>query len=383
MLQYAGQTVWAMTDSLETDPPRLTAASALAQLRQESAVLIDVRGPHEYEQEHIAGARSLPLTALDPALFPGGKTVIVYCATSKRSCAAAAQLKQAGFTAVAVLEGGIVGWKAVGLPTESTSTLSDRKRLRWLVLTYGVVAYLFFLVSFLYTIGFLGGFLVPKTIDSGSAGTKTTAFFINLGLLALFAAQHTVMARPAFKRWWTRIVPPAMERSTYVLATSAILFLLFRLWRPLPAVVWQAERTWMAVALWLAFGVGWVIVLVSTLQINHFDLFGLRQVYLYFSGQNYMPVPFRTPWLYRVVRHPIMVGFLIAFWATPKMTVGHLLFAAMVTIYVLFALRLEERDLLAHYGETYSAYQRQVRMLLPLPKGAAHIQPQSKTRTSE
>lgn len=241
--------------------------------------------------------------------------------------------------------------------------------LRWSVLLYGIIAYLIFLASFLYAAGFVGGFLVPKSIDSGSTGATAPALLINLCLLSLFAVQHSVMARPAFKRWWTQIIPPAVERSTYVLASSLILFLLFWLWEPLPAVVWQVTQPWAVGALWAAFGIGWLIVLISTFLINHFDLFGLRQVFLYFAGQSYTPVPFRTPWLYRVVRHPIMLGFLIAFWSIPTMTQGHLLFAAVVTAYVLIALRLEERDLLAHYGETYSAYQRQVRMLLPLPIG--------------
>lgn len=241
--------------------------------------------------------------------------------------------------------------------------------LRWCVLIYGVIAYLVFLASFLYAVGFVGGFLVPKTIDSGSAGAGVPSLLVNLGLLSLFAVQHSVMARPAFKRWWTRIIPSAMERSTYVLASSLILFLLFWLWQPLPSVVWQVTQPWAVGALWAVFGIGWLIVLISTFLINHFDLFGLRQVFLHFSGQSYTPVPFRTPWLYRVVRHPIMLGFLIAFWTIPTMTQGHLLFAAVVTAYVLIALRLEERDLLAHYGETYSAYQGQVRMLLPLPIG--------------
>lgn len=245
--------------------------------------------------------------------------------------------------------------------------------LRWFVLIYGGISYLIFLGSFLYAVGFVGGLVVPKTIDSGTTGTPFTALLINLGLLSLFAVQHSVMARPAFKRWWTQIIPPAMERSTYVLASSLTLILMFWLWQPLPNVVWQVTQPWAVGALWAVFGVGWLIVLVSTFLINHFDLFGLRQVFLYFSGQSYTPEPFRTPWLYRVVRHPIMLGFLIAFWAIPTMTQGHLLFAAVVAAYVLVALKLEEHDLLAHHGETYSAYQRQVRMLLPLPTGGGNV----------
>lgn len=245
--------------------------------------------------------------------------------------------------------------------------------LRWFVLVYGVIVYLVFLGSLLYAIGFVGGFAVPKTIDSGATAAFFEAVLIDLGLLSLFAVQHSVMARPAFKRWWARISLPATERSTYVLASSLILILLFWLWRPLPAVVWHVTQPWAAGALWSLFGAGWLIVLVSTFLINHFDLFGLRHVFLYFTGRPYTSIPFQTPWLYRIVRHPIMLGFLVAFWATLVMTQGHLLFAAVVTAYVLVALRLEERDLLAYHGETYSAYQRQVRMLVPLPSSSRNL----------
>jgi methanethiol S-methyltransferase len=241
---------------------------------------------------------------------------------------------------------------------------------RFLILAYGIVAYVVFLVSFLYAIGFVGGFVVPRTIDSGPQTETTTTVLIDLALLSLFAVQHSVMARPFFKRWWTKIIPPAAERSTYVLASSVILFLLFWQWRPLPSVVWSVTNPVLAGGLWGLFGLGWLIVLMSTFLINHFDLFGLRQVYLQFTGQPYMPLPFRTPLLYRIVRHPIMVGFLIAFWATARMTQGHLLFAAVVTVYVLIALQLEERDLLTYYGDEYSSYRRRVRMLLPLPRAS-------------
>lgn len=241
---------------------------------------------------------------------------------------------------------------------------------RLCVLLYGIIAYLIFLGSFLYAIGFVGALVVPKTIDYQATGTSFSSVLINLSVLSLFAVQHSVMARPAFKRWWTRIIHPAIERSTYVLASSAVLILLFWLWQPLPTIVWKVTQTWAIGALWAVFGIGWFIVFVSTFLINHFDLFGLRQVFLYFTGRPYTPIPFQTPWLYRVVRHPIMLGFLIAFWAIPLMTQGHLLFAAVVTVYVLIAVQLEERDLLTYHGETYSAYQRQVRMLVPLPKGS-------------
>lgn len=233
--------------------------------------------------------------------------------------------------------------------------------LRGIILVYGVVVYVIFLGSLLYAIGFVGGFVVPKTIDSGASGELATAIVIDLTLLSVFAIQHSVMARPVFKRWWTQVIPPAMERSTYVLASSVVLILLFWLWQPIPSVVWHVTHQWIAGALWMVFAAGWLIVVVSTFLIDHFDLFGLRQIILYFIGRPYTPPSFRTPWLYRIVRHPIMLGFLIAFWATPTMTQGHLLFAAVVSAYVLIAIQLEERDLTAHYGETYSTYQRVVR----------------------
>lgn len=238
---------------------------------------------------------------------------------------------------------------------------------RLMILLYGATAYVLFLASFLYAIGFVGGFVVPKTIDNGLEAKAVSAVVIDFALLILFALQHSVMARPFFKRWWTTIIPPAAERSTYVLLTSVILFLLFWQWKPLPQNVWNFSNPALEAVMWGLFGLGWVIVLISTFLINHFDLFGLRQVYLHFIGKPYTLIPFQTPWLYRVVRHPIMTGFLIAFWATPTMTQGHLLFAAVVTAYVLVALQLEERDLRSYHGETYSAYQRQVRMLVPIP----------------
>jgi protein-S-isoprenylcysteine O-methyltransferase Ste14 len=236
-----------------------------------------------------------------------------------------------------------------------------------LALAYGAIAYVMFLGTLVYAIGFVGGIEVPKTIDSGAIGSIRNAIAIDLGLLGLFAVQHSVMARPTFKRWWTRIVPPVAERSTYVFASNLLLLLIFWQWRPMPTLIWNVEQPIVAASLWALSGLGWLIALVSTFLINHFDLFGLRQVYLHFSGQPYTAIPFSAPWLYRMVRHPLVLGFLIAFWATPRMSWGHLLFAEVVTAYVLVALRLEERDLLAYHGESYSAYQRQVRMLVPIP----------------
>lgn len=222
-------------------------------------------------------------------------------------------------------------------------------------------------VTFLYTIGFVGNLIVPKTIDSGPVGPVTTAFIVNLILLSLFAVQHSVMARPGFKKWWTQFVPRPVERSTYVLFTNLILILLFWQWRPMADVVWQFENTAGRFVLIGLFWIGWGIVLLSTFMIDHFDLFGLRQVYLHLRGLEYTPGEFKTTALYRYVRHPIMLGFVIAFWATPEMTQGHLLFAIATTGYILIGIQFEERDLRTSLGQRYNEYSRQVSMLIPLP----------------
>jgi protein-S-isoprenylcysteine O-methyltransferase Ste14 len=236
---------------------------------------------------------------------------------------------------------------------------------RFAILIYGGLCYLFFHGVFLYAIGFIGDFVVPKSLDSDPQENANEAVLLDGLLLGLFAVPHSVMARPSFKAWWTRIVPRSAERSTYVLTSSLLLALLFWQWRTLPAVVWEIVQPAGRFALYGLFGAGWAIVLWSTFLTDHFDLFGLRQVYLHATGQSYKPVGFRTPGLYRFVRHPLMLGFLIAFWATPWMTVGHLLFASATTVYILMAVRLEERDLLALYGDAYRDYQRRVGMLLP------------------
>ncbi len=232
-------------------------------------------------------------------------------------------------------------------------------------LASGVVCYLIFFGTFLYAIGFVGNLVVPKSIDSGPIVSLTEAMAVNLLLLGLFAIQHSVMARPAFKRWLKTVVPSQVERSTYVLASSLLLLLLFWQWHPIPGVVWHIEQPVALTALWVVFGVGWLVVLISTFLIDHFDLFGLRQVYLYARGQPYISPPFRTPLLYRSVRHPIMLGFLIAFWATPMMTWGHLLFSVMTMGYTLVGVFLEERDLRHAFGGSYEEYRQQVGMIVP------------------
>jgi len=233
---------------------------------------------------------------------------------------------------------------------------------------YGVVSYLGFLVAFLYAIGFVGNIVVPKSIDTGIETPFATALVINVVLLGLFAVQHNVMARPWFKKWWTRFIPHALERSTFVLFASLLLILLYWQWRPMLGVIWNVENAIGRYILQALFWIGWLTVLLSTFMINHFDLFGLRQVFLHLRGEPYKPLEFKTSGLYKLVRHPLMLGFIVAFWATPTMTNGHLLFAIVTTVWILISIQFEERDLIKLYGKEYEVYRKETSMLLPIPK---------------
>ena len=236
---------------------------------------------------------------------------------------------------------------------------------------YGIFAYVIFLPTFLYAIGFIGNLGVPKSIDSGLTTTLPEAIGVNLALLGVFAIQHSVMARPGFKRLWTRIVPPAIERSTYVLLASLVLILLFWQWRPIPSLIWTVTDPRGIVALQVVFWLGWLILLMSTFLLNHFELFGLQQVFTSAAKRDSSTPQFRTPLFYRYVRHPLYLGFLISFWATPVMSAGHLLFSAGASGYILVGIWFEERDLIAVFGDRYRRYREQVGMLLPLRSGKA------------
>jgi len=241
---------------------------------------------------------------------------------------------------------------------------------RLAIFLYGVITYAVFFVTFLYAIGFIGNLWVPKSMDSPRDVALGTALAVDLGLLALFAVQHSVMARPAFKRWWTRIVPEPAERSTYVLFSTLALIALFWFWQPLGGRVWDIDSAAGVNVMYGIFAAGWVLLLYVTFLIDHFDLFGLRQVWLQLVGKPFTPLAFKTPWLYRQVRHPLYVGWLMIFWATPTMTVTHLVFAIMTTAYILVAIQFEERDLIAAHPE-YADYKKRVPSLIPFTKRRA------------
>ncbi|PKQ44361.1 methanethiol S-methyltransferase [Confluentibacter flavum] len=250
-----------------------------------------------------------------------------------------------------------------------------------LIFIYGTMAYIVFLFTFLYAIGFVGNILVPKTIDSGIQYPFWEALAINAILLSVFAIQHSLMARPAFKEKWTRIIPKAMERSTYVFFSSFALLLLYWQWRPINTIVWEVENSTLVLIILGIFVIGWLIVLLSTFMINHFELFGLQQIYNNLNSKTTKPMIFKVNFFYGVVRHPIMLGFLIAFWATPVMTVGHMLFSIMTTLYIYVAVKyLEEKDLRKFIGQEYEAYQKNVPMFIPFTKKHAK---KSLTKTTE
>lgn len=238
---------------------------------------------------------------------------------------------------------------------------------RLCVLLYGVISYVIFLTTFCYAMAFVGDFHVPKTIDSEPTTSLGMAMLVNVVLLSVFAIQHSVMARPSFKHWWTTIIPEPIERSTYTLLSSLALILLFWQWQPMGGVIWSVENPAARITLYSLFGFGWALVLVSTFLINHFDLFGLRQVWLYFKGKPYTQLKFGTPGPYRLIRHPLYLGWLFAFWATPSMSAAHLMFAIITTIYIFIAIQLEERNLVDALPE-YAGYRKRVPMIIPFPR---------------
>ena len=255
------------------------------------------------------------------------------------------------------------------MTTAPINTVSEARQAGWLartvVLAYGLVSYAVFLGVFLYALGFVVGFGVPVSLDTLPGREFVPSLLINMGVLGLFAVQHSGMARKGFKTFLTQYIPQPMERATYCLASSAAMIVMFVLWQPMGGVIWKVDHEVGRIALYAAGAAGWGLVLLSTFLINHFDLFGLRQVWLYFRGREYTTLKFKTPWAYSIVRHPLYVGWMMAFWFTPTMTAAHLLFAVMCTAYMLVAIQFEERDLIAEHGESYREYRRRVPMLVP------------------
>lgn len=238
-----------------------------------------------------------------------------------------------------------------------------------ITLIYGLFAYLIFLIAFLYAIGFVGNFIVPKSIDSGTETIFLHALLVNMLVLSIFVIQHSIMARPAFKKWFTKLISPAIERSTFVLLTSLILLLIFWQWQPVTTVVWKAQNATVAMILTGLFSFGWLVVFLSTFMINHFELFGLKQVFDNLKNKQPQSHVLQVNFFYKIVRHPIMLGFIIAFWATPVMTVGHLIFAIATTLYIIISVKyLEEKDLRKYIGKDYEEYQKKVPMLIPFMK---------------
>lgn len=254
------------------------------------------------------------------------------------------------------------------MTTESLQSNSPNQIFRVTAFVYGLVCYAIFFITFLYAIGFVGNFIVPKSIDSAPIIPLEQALLVNIGLLGLFGLQHSAMARQGFKERWTTIVPKPVERSTYVLFSSLCLITLFYFWQPLGITIWHVENPILINLLYACFGFGWLLVLASTFLINHFDLFGLRQVYLYLRGKIYTPLQFATPGPYNYVRHPLYIGWFFAFWSTPTMTVAHLVFAVITAVYILVAIQLEERDLIRIHGKSYVDYRHRVPMLIPFSR---------------
>jgi methanethiol S-methyltransferase len=256
--------------------------------------------------------------------------------------------------------------ESFNMVTQFISATNKNKFARVATFVYGVVCYAIFLLTFLYMTGFVGNFGVPKSIDSAPIIPIERALLANIGLIGLFGLQHSTMARSNFKTWWMKIVPQPIERSTYVLCSSLCLMALFYFWQPLGIVIWNVETPIFRYILFALCGFGWLLVLMSTFLINHFDLFGLRQVYLYLRGKDYIPLKFTTPSLYNYVRHPLYVGWFFAFWATPTMSLAHLVFAVITAAYILVGIQLEERDLVKVHGKAYTDYRDRTPMLLPL-----------------